>query len=111
MRIYPVYVLQDSELYDMYQEKIYKPLNLEEAIERATMMYKKCIKSGVNVIRVGLQTTEEISEKNKKIVGPVCDNYRERILSKIMLGVIEKKLNRINIDRKIDNNKANKCLI
>ena len=105
IRIYPVYVLEDSELYDMYKGRKYKPLELEEAIGRATMMYKECIKKGVNVIRVGLQTTEEISEKNSKIIGPVCDNYRERILSKIMLGVIENKLDKKCVDFKIDKNK------
>ena len=105
IRIYPVYVLEDSELYDMYQRKRYKPLDLEEALERATMMYKECINKKVNVIRVGLQTTEEISEKNSKLIGPVCDNYRERILSKIMLEVIESKLDKKNMDAKIDRNK------
>ena len=105
MRIYPVYILEDSELYEMYKRGIYKPLNLEKALERTTMMYKKCIKSGTNVIRVGLQTTEQISQKNSKIVGPVCDNYREMVLSRIMLEIIEKKLDKINIDKKIEKNK------
>ena len=105
IRIYPVYVLEDSELYDMYKRKRYKPLELNDAINRATMMYKECVEKGVNVIRVGLQTTEEISEKNAKLVGPVCDNYRERILSKIMLEQIENKLEKKNLNNKIDKNK------
>lgn len=105
IRIYPVYVLEDSELYDMYQRKRYKPLELEEAIERATMMYKACIDKRVNVIRVGLQTTEEISEKNSKLIGPVCDNYRERILSKIMLEIIEEKMDKKRISCLIDLNR------
>lgn len=105
IRIYPVYVLEDSELYDMYKNKKYVPLELQESLERTTMMYKECIAKKVNVIRVGLQTTEEISENNSKLIGPVCDNYRERILSKIMLDIIEKKLDKKHIDRKIDNNK------
>jgi len=105
IRIYPVYVLEKSELFDMYKKKKYKSLELEEAINRATMMYRECIKKRVNVIRVGLQTTEEISERNNKILGPVCDNYRERILSKIMLEIIENKLDRKHINCKIDKNK------
>ena len=108
IRIYPVYVLEDSELYNMYETKKYKALELEDAINRATMMYKECIKRGVNVIRVGLQTTEEISVKNSKIIGPVCDNYRERILSKIMLEYIEDKMEKRRIGNKIDRNKENK---
>lgn len=105
IRIYPVYVLQDSELFDMFCAKKYKALELEDAIDRATMMYKECIRRKVNVIRVGLQTTEEISENNKKILGPVCDNYRERILSKIMFEIINKKIENRNINSKIERNK------
>lgn len=105
IRIYPVYVLEDSELYDMYKRRRYKPLELEDSLIRATMMYKKCIEKGVNVIRVGLQTTEEISQKNTRIAGPVCDNYRERILSRIMLEQIENQLEKRHLDNKIDRNK------
>jgi len=105
IRIYPVYVLEDSELYDMYKTKQYKPLELEEALKRATMMYKECIKKGVNVIRVGLQTTEEICEKNSNLIGPVCDNYRERILSKIMREIIEEKMDKKCISCLIDVNR------
>lgn len=105
IRIYPVYVLEDSELLEMHKNGKYMALDLEEAIDRATMMYKECMKKRVNVIRVGLQTTEEINQKNTKIMGPVCDNYRERILSKIMLELIENKLDKKRINNKIDNNK------
>lgn len=107
IRIYPVYVLEDSELLEMHKNGKYKALELEEAINRATMMYKECMKRRVNVIRIGLQTTEEINQKNSKIVGPVCDNYRERILSKIMLGIIEEKLDKKRINKKMDKNKEN----
>lgn len=110
IRIYPVYVLEDSELYDMYQTKKYKPLELEEAINRATMMFEECVKRNVNVIRVGLQTTEEISQNNSRIIGPVCDNYRERILSKIALKYVEKKLDKKCIDKKIEKNRKKKIV-
>ena len=105
IRIYPVYVLEDSELLDMHKNGKYKALELEDSINRATMMYKECLKKRVNVIRVGLQTTEEINQKNSKIIGPVCDNYRERILSKIMLETIEEKLDKKRINKKMDKNK------
>jgi len=105
IRIYPVYVLEESELFDMYKSKVYKALELEDALNRASMMYKECMKKRVNVIRVGLQTTDEISQNNKKIEGPVCDNYRERVLSKIMLELIEEKLEKRRINNKIDKNK------
>lgn len=93
VRIYPVYVLKESKLYDMTKTtKEYTPLDLSDAVYRAKILYEECIKHRINVIRVGLQTTEEINEKNENILGPVCDNYREKILSLISREQIEKRL-------------------
>lgn len=107
VRIYPVYILKQSELYDMYVNEEYKPLKLEEAIARAKYIYLECVKNNINVIRIGLQVTEEINSKNEDVLGPVCDNYKERVLSSIMLDLIEeeidKRVNRggiLNIFRK-----------
>ncbi len=101
IRIYPVYVLKKSELYEMYLNKEYIPLDLSESISRVKTMYLECVKNNINVIRIGLQVTEEINSKNEEIVGPVCDNYKERVLSSIMLE---------NIVRKIDKKISSKCI-
>ena len=93
VRIYPVYVLKQSKLYDMaVNTKEYIPLELDEAVYRAKVVYEECVKHSINVIRIGLQTTENINEKNEDILGPVSDNYRERILSLISREQIEKRL-------------------
>jgi len=83
IRIYPVYVLKESKLYEMFEQGEYIPLELEDAVKRASTLYNECVKNRVNVIRIGLQTTEEINSKNENIKGPVCDNYKERVLSNI----------------------------
>lgn len=107
IRLYPVYVLEGSELYNMYKQKIYTPLELKEAIERTRKVYEECIKRNINVIRIGLQTTEEINQNNNSIAGPVCDNYREKILSQIAVDnvdkVIQKKIERKNVSNKYTN--------
>lgn len=95
IRIYPVYVLKESKLYDMAQSEEYIPLELDEAIDRTKAVYKECVKCKVNVIRIGLQTTEEITAENTDILGPVCDNYKERILSSIAKDEIMKKVSHI----------------
>jgi len=111
VRIYPVYVLKESKLYDMtVNTKEYIPLELEEAVYRAKAVYEECVKNNINVIRIGLQTTEEINEKNEDILGPVCDNYKERILSLISREQVEKRLKANNRLQEIeivvpDNNK------
>ena len=102
IRIYPVYVLKDSKLYDMAINKEYMPLTLEEAIERTKKVYEECVKHKVNVIRIGLQTTEEINEDNMNILGPVCDNYKERILSSIAKDELCKKVSKLKKYNKVN---------
>ena len=102
VRIYPVYVLKQSKLWEMYEQKEYVPLQLEDAIMRAGKMYRLCIKNKINVIRIGLQTTEEINSKNTEIVGPVCDNYKERVLSYIAYNNVSNRLKKIKSDMQIN---------
>lgn len=97
IRIYPVYTLKDSELYSMYEAKKYIPLNVEDSVNRTKEVYKECIKAKLNVIRVGLQTTTEINSENIDVVGPVVENYKERILSKIAIQAIESKIKKYKL--------------
>ena len=99
LRIYPVYVLKDSKLYDMAKSLEYTPLTLKEAVKRTANIYKMAVDANINVIRIGLQTTEEINSKNTEILGPVCDNYRERILSYISKEEIETLILKKNIKK------------
>jgi len=77
LRIYPVYVLEKSQLYDMYLKNEYIPLTLDDAVLRTAEVIKICRSSNVQIIRIGLQSTKEISASNSKIVGPVSDNFAE----------------------------------
>jgi histone acetyltransferase (RNA polymerase elongator complex component) len=102
LRIYPVYVLENSKLYNMYQKNEYLPLTVEDAANRTAEIIKLCRDSDVQIIRIGLQSTDEISETNTNIVGPVSDNFAEYALSKVILEKIEKELTNsksvINVD-------------
>lgn len=101
VRIYPVYVLKESKLWDMYENKEYIPLELEDAVKRASAMYSLCVKNNINVIRIGLQTTEEINSKNIEIAGPVCDNYKERVLSYISYVNVKEMLEKIKPNKQV----------
>jgi len=99
LRIYPVYVLEKSQLYDMYLKNDYIPLTLDDAVARTAEVIKICRSSNVQIIRIGLQSTQEISASNSKIVGPVSDNFAEYALSKIVLERLEKEIiNKINVE-------------
>ncbi len=101
VRIYPVYVLKESKLWEMYENKEYIPLEIDDAVKRASQMYSLCVKNNINVIRIGLQTTQEINSKNTEIAGPICDNYKERVLSYISYNNVTSKLNKINSKKDI----------
>lgn len=105
LRIYPVYVLKESKLYDMYLNKKYKPLTIDEAIDRVYNVLNECRNTNVQVIRIGLQSTEEITSSNKEIVGPVCDNFAEYALAKMILVEIEEYIKKNNLDKIKDGRK------
>ena len=92
LRIYPVYVIEDSELYDMYNLKVYKPLDIAEAVKRCIAVIDECRKTDVSIIRLGLQSTSEITAANSHIYGPVSDNLAEYVLAGIVRKSIESKL-------------------
>ena len=93
LRIYPVYVLKDSKLYDMYKSGEYIPLTVEKASNRVAQMLNFCRDTDVKVIRIGLQSTNEIKKNSKEIIGPVSDNFAEYAMSRIVLDEIEKFIN------------------
>lgn len=84
LRIYPVYVIEQSELFDMYNRHEYVPLELDDAIFRAYNVMKACQKSDIKIIRIGLQSTDEITQNNSKVIGPVCDNFAEYVVARLI---------------------------
>ena len=95
LRIYPVYVLKESELYDMYIDKIYYPLKLDEASSRTSLIIKECLDTDIKIIRIGLQATDKITSANQEVIGPVSDNFADWSISKLILPDLENKIKSI----------------
>lgn len=98
LRIYPVYVLENSELYDMYQKGIYKALSVYEAVDRVVSIINICKKTNIKIIRLGLQSTDEITQNSSNIYGPVCDNFAEYVMAKL----VREKIENIIIEKKLE---------
>ncbi len=92
LRIYPVYVIHPSKLYDMYKNGEYLPLSIEDTVNRVCSIIKYCQKTDVKIIRLGLQSTDEITVSNKEIAGPVCDNITDYVASNLIRKVIKKRI-------------------
>lgn len=103
LRIYPVYVIPDSELYTMYKNSVYKPLSIKEAVDRCKYIIKECQNTNISIIRLGLQSTDEITVKNKDIYGPVSDNLAEYVMAAIVRDKIEQEFKKSKLYEKDKN--------
>lgn len=91
-RIYPTLVIKDTELEKMYKSGLYKGLGLEEAVEISKEMYKILFSNNINVIRIGLQPTENILEGKDVIGGPFHSSFRELVISSYIFDLVKENL-------------------
>lgn len=61
VRIYPVVVVRDTALYDMWQRGEYHALTVSEGADAAADMLEVFLAHGIPVIRIGLNPTEELT--------------------------------------------------
>ncbi len=64
-RLYPTIVIDDTELMKMYRRGDYTPLTTEEAVVITKEMYNILTDAGINIIRVGLKSSDLIKEDGK----------------------------------------------
>ena len=77
VRIYPSLVIRDTEMEEDYERGTYIPYTLDEAVRISANMMKAYEENGVKVIRIGLQTTEEINSGADVLGGPFHPAFRE----------------------------------
>jgi histone acetyltransferase (RNA polymerase elongator complex component) len=70
LRIYPTVVLEGTELADRYRQGDYQPLPLADTVSLLARMLPAAYRSGVPVIRIGLQATDALSGPAGVIAGP-----------------------------------------
>jgi len=92
VRIYPALVIRGTYMELLYRTGKYKPQELSEAVDICAKLLKMYRDSGINVIRLGLQTNESINDKADVIAGPFHPAFRQLVESRLMLETIEEKL-------------------
>ncbi len=83
-RIYPTIVVRDSALEAMYRRGEYEPLELEEAVDLSAQIYQMFAQSGIEVLRMGLMTSEEMRDDGA-VAGPFHPSFGELVFSRIYL--------------------------
>ncbi len=101
IRIYPVLVVKGTKLENEYKEGTYQPLSVVQAVEICKELVKMFLCNKINVIRVGLQNTDEISEpeneKSEVIAGPYHPAFRQLVESAIWYDSIVEKIKKLNV--------------
>lgn len=99
VRIYPTIVIKDTLLEMLYLSGTYQPISLDKAVYLCKKLVLEFNKHSIQIIRLGLQATEEMSLGKGIVAGPYHPAFREIVESEIYKDVIE---NKINIDRSLE---------
>ncbi|MGL4731614.1 MAG: elongator complex protein 3 [Clostridium sp.] len=87
-RLYPALVIKDTPMEELLQRNEYKPYTLEQAVEISKILYAMYMANGINVIRIGLQPTEEINYGKEFLQGPFHPSFRELVEGSIYKDII-----------------------
>ena len=91
-RIYPTVVFRDTELCSMLQCGDYIPLSTDEAVRRSAAVMNKFIDAGIDVIRVGLCSSENLASDDTYFAGPNHPALGELVENEIYYSKIKDKL-------------------
>lgn len=102
-RLYPTVVLKDTKLMDMYKSGEYEPFTDNQMIETATDMYEIINNAGINVIRIGLKSTDLIQSGSSDIAGDYHPAFSEIVQGKSfqrkMIVLIDEWLSNNQVDQ------------
>lgn len=111
VRMYPVLVIKGTELEQMLKDGQYEPLSLTQAIERCKEVADLFNMNKIKIIRIGLQSTDEIcdpsNEKSEVVAGPYHPAFRQLVEGRLWYDAIVEKIKRCNTKVKVVEIKVN----
>lgn len=101
IRIYPVLVVKNTKLEEEYEQGIYEPLSVVQAVEICKEIVRIFADKKIDIIRIGLQSTDEISdpqnEKSEVVAGPYHPAFRQLVESGMWYDAIVGKIKKLNV--------------
>lgn len=98
IRIYPTLVIKDTGLAKLLKTGEYKAMSLDRAIDMTTYILMLFYLNDINVIRVGLQVTDNIQLGEDVIDGPFHPAFRQLVESNIFRLILDYYLEENKID-------------
>jgi len=97
VRVYPTLVIKDTFLEKLYLMGKYKPLSLDEAVEISSLLLMLFNLENIEVIRMGLQPTDNIQLGKDVVAGPFHPSFRQLVESNVFKLLFEYFLKHHNI--------------
>ena len=101
VRIYPVLVIKGTKLEKELQEGKYQPLTVVQAVETCKELVRMFASKNIDIIRVGLQNTDEITDPNYKgsevVAGPFHPAFRQLVESAMWYDAVVDKIKKLNV--------------
>lgn len=120
VRVYPTLVVKDTGLEKLMEQNKYNPFTLEESVNIVKKVLVLFYVNNINVIRVGLQATDDIQIGKAVLAGPYHPAFRELVEADMIKDYLEfvilqnknikqilVKSNKKNISKIIGNKKTN----
>ena len=111
VRIYPVLVIKQTELEEELTKGEYEPLSIVQAVERAKDVAVLFNKHKINIIRIGLQNTDEITDPKESssqvVAGPYHPAFRQLVEGAIWYDAIVEKIKKYSTKVKVVEIRAN----
>ena len=90
VRVYPTVVISGTKLFELWQTGKYKTRTLDETVEICAEILGIFEDNGIEVIRMGLMTNEDIN--CEKVIGAYHPAFGELVFAKRYYDIISKKL-------------------
>ena len=89
VRIYPTLVIVDTFLERQYFNNNYLPIGLEKAVDLSALLLMMFEINNINVIRIGLQPTENIQLGKDVVAGPFHPAFRQLVETEIYRRILD----------------------
>jgi len=100
-RIYPTVVIRGTNLAKLWEQGKYLALDTDSAIVQSAKLYQFFEDNNVNVLRVGLYPSEELSAQGEAVAGPDMPHFKEKVLSYIWKSILLEGLDLSLKDKKL----------
>ncbi|MEI8355907.1 MAG: radical SAM protein [Deltaproteobacteria bacterium] len=90
LRIYPTIVIAGTPLENLYNSGSFRPMTLAGAVDLCKVMLHRALRSGVPVIRIGVQPTAELQYPGVIIAGPFHPAFRQLVEGELCFDLLVK---------------------